>query len=83
MADPGWGIWVKCPPFPPHLVEELAHILLIETDTKLCQAKISFAIKTHENMHILVASIIANSPETKANQSQTSCEIVTQHLCVY
>ena len=41
---------------------------------------------THENdMHILV-TFITNSPEIKANRSQTSCEIVpstfvrTKHL---
>ena len=33
-------------------------------------------------MHILLA-FITNSPETKANQSQTNCEIVTQHFCAY
>ena len=32
-----------------------------------------------ENMHIL----LANSPEIKAYQSQTNCEIVTQHLRAY
>ena len=36
----------------------------------------------HENMHILLTSI-TNSPQTKANQSQTSCEIVIQHLRAY
>ena len=73
MADPGWGIWGKCPPY---LVEEPA-MLLIKIATKLCQAKISLSI--HENMHILQA-YITNSPETKVNQNQTSCKIVTQHL---
>ena len=63
-----------------HLVEEPA-MLLINIATKLlCQAKIS--LSTHENMHILLA-FITNSPETKANQSQTSCKIVTQHLRAY
>ena len=75
MADPGWGIWGKCPP----LVEEPA-MLLIKIATKLCQAKIS--LSTHENMHILL-EFITNSPETKANQSQTSCKIVIQHLRAY
>ena len=69
MANPGWGVWGKCP-LPPHLVEEPA-ILLIKIATKLCQA--------NESMHIL----LTNSPEIKANQSQFSCEIVIQHLCAY
>ena len=72
MADPGWGIWGKFPS-PLTLWRSLIY-------TKLCQANIS--LSTHENMHILLA-FITNSPETKANQSQTSCEIVTQHLCAY
>ena len=37
------------------------------------------AYKIPENMHILLA-FATNSPETKANQSQTNYEIVTQHL---
>ena len=81
MADPGWGIWGKFPS-PLTLWRSLIY-------TKLCQANIS--LSTHENMHILLAlaslhillAFITNSPETKANQSQTSCEIVTQHLCAY
>ena len=36
---------------------------------------------THENVQILVA--IINSPEIKANQSQTNCEIAPQHLPAY
>ena len=40
------------------------------------------AYKTHENIHILLA-LITNSPEAKANESQTNHEIVTQHLRVY
>ena len=63
MADPGWGIWGKCPPPPPHLVEKPA-MLLIKIGTKRCQAKIS--LSTHENIHISLA-FITNSPETKAN----------------
>ena len=76
MADPGWGIWGKCPPPPPPFVKEPA-MLLIKIATKLCQAKIS--LSTHANMHILLA-FITNSPETKANQSQTNCKIVIRHL---
>ena len=55
-------------------------MLLIKIAAKLCQAKIS--LSTHENIHILLG-FITNSPETKANQSQTSCKIVTQHLRAY
>ena len=65
MADPGWGIWGKCPLPPPlHLVEEPA-MLLIKIASKFCQANRD-QFKTHENMHILLA-FITNSPETKAN----------------
>ena len=64
---------------PTHLVKEPA-MLLIKIATKLCQAKIS--LSTYETMHILLA-LITNSLTTKANQSQTSCQIVTQHLCAY
>ena len=52
-------------------------MFLIKIAPKLCQAKIS--LSTHKNMHILLA-FITNSPETKANRSQTNCKIVTQHL---
>ena len=37
---------------------------------------------SHENTHILLAFII-NSSETKANQSQTISEIITQQLLAY
>ena len=47
MADPGWGIWDKCPP----PTEEEPAILLVNT-----KAKISF-YETHEDMHILIAFI--------------------------
>ena len=63
---------------PPHLVEEPA-ILLIKILNFMSNLD-QFSYKTHENMHILLA-FITNSPETKANQCQTSCEIVIQHLC--
>ena len=76
MADPGWGIWGKCPP-PLHLVEEPA-MLLIKIASKFCQANRD-QFKTHENIHILLA-FIRNSPETKA---QTNCKIVIQHLRAY
>ena len=52
-------------------------MLLIKIATNLCQGKIS--LSTHENMYILLA-FITNSPETKANQSQSSCKIVIQYL---
>ena len=65
---------------PPYLVEEPA-ILLIKI-LNLIYARPRSVYKTHESMHILLA-FITNLPETKANRSQTKCEIVTQHLCTY
>ena len=79
IQDGAFGVNAPPPPPPPHLVKEPA-MLLIKIATKLCQAKIS--LSTYETMYILLA-LITNSLTTKANQSQTSCQIVTQHLCVY
>ena len=62
------------PPPPLHLVEEPA-MLLIKTASKFCQANRD-QFKNYENMHILLA-FITNSPEAKANRSQTNCKIVT------
>ena len=62
MADPGWGIWGKCPPPQGRWRRSLSKIA-----TKLCQAKIG--LSTRESMHILLA-FITNSPETKANQTE-------------
>ena len=56
-------------------------MLLIKTASKFCQANRD-QFKTYENIHILLA-FITNSPETKANQTQTNCKIVTQHLRAY
>ena len=69
MADPGWGIWGKCPPPPPPPSPFGGTILLI----KILNFMSGLDQLTHENVQILVAFI--NSPEIKANQSQTNCEI--------
>ena len=61
MADPGWGIWGKCPPPLSHLVEEPA-ILVI----KILPGQDQFSYTPYENMYILLA-LITISPETEAN----------------
>ena len=65
---------------PPHLVEEPA--IFLTKILNFMSGQDQFSYKTHESMHILLA-LITNSPETKVNQYQSSCEIVTQQLCVY
>ena len=79
MADPGWGIWDKCPPPPPpppHLVKEPA-TLLSKVLAKLCMSgQDQFSYKTHENIHILIA-FITNSPETKANKGKLAVKLST------
>ena len=68
------------PLLPPHLMDWRA-ILLIKI-LNFMPGKGQLTYKTHKNMHILLA-FITNSPEPKVNQSQTSREIVTQHLHAY
>ena len=66
MADPGWGIWGKCPP-PPPLTFGGGAMFLIKT-LNFMPGKIS--LLNSRNIQILLA-FITNSPATKANQSQT------------
>ena len=68
----------------PHLVEEpviLLSLIKILNFTGVYVRPRS-VYKTRESMNILL-TFITNSPETKVNHSQTSCEIVIQHLLVY
>ena len=57
-------------PLPPHLLEEPAMLLI----------KILAKLYMSGHLAIKLMTFITNSLETKANQCQTSCEIVTQHL---
>ena len=75
MADPRWGAAFGANAPPPCG----GAILLIKM---LNFVRPRSAYITHENMYILLA-FITNSPEMKANQSQTSYEIVTMHLHAY
>ena len=63
MADPGWGIWGKCPPPPPppHFVEEPCWHAAIFLIKALNFVRPRSVYKTHEDMHILLA-FITNSP---------------------
>ena len=70
MADPGWGIWGKCP-------QSCGGAILLLV--KILKAKVNV---THKIIHILLA-FSTNSPETKVKQGQTSYEIFTQHLRAY
>ena len=72
----GRGIWGKCPPPPPPCGGAIFLNKMLNFVTPRS------AYITHENMYILLA-FITNSPEMKANQSQTSYEIVTMHLRAY
>ena len=67
------GIWGKYPP----LVEPAMLLAL-----NLYVRPRSVYQLMPENIHILLA-FSTNSPETKANQSQTSCKTITQHLRAY
>ena len=58
----------QIPPY--HLCMEEPDMLLIKI-MNFMSGQDQFSYKNHENMHILLA-FITNSPETKANQSQTN-----------
>ena len=62
MADPGWGIWEKCPPNPLLLVEEPAILLIKILNVMSGQNQLSY--KARENMHILPALIHLKPKQT-------------------
>ena len=53
MADPGWGIWGKCPPPPTPLGLEEPAILVIKI-LNFMSGQDQFSYTTRENMYILL-----------------------------
>ena len=72
MADPGWGIWGKCPPPPPPPHSPCGGAIFLIITLNFMPGKIS--LLNSRNKHILLA-FITNSPATKVNQSQTNYEM--------